>query len=92
MSALGSSLPDFIASGYMIIARLVSKACLGQKIFEGLLNKISKVSRYLISLLVLLLIVGADYVGFLNFCFFLTGRFRKNAFRNKFNISLAVPE
>lgn len=43
MSALGSSLPDFIASGYMIIARLVSKACLGEKIFEGLLNKISKV-------------------------------------------------
>lgn len=43
LAALSSSLPDFTASGFMIIARLATKASLGDKILEGLFNKISKV-------------------------------------------------
>ncbi|KAF6215132.1 hypothetical protein GE061_009882 [Apolygus lucorum] len=45
ISALGSSLPDFTASGFLIIARLATKACLGDKILEVLFNKLSKVDH-----------------------------------------------
>uniref|UniRef100_A0A146KUJ9 HEAT repeat-containing protein 1 n=1 Tax=Lygus hesperus TaxID=30085 RepID=A0A146KUJ9_LYGHE len=45
ISALGSSLPDFTASGFLIIARLATKACLGEKILEVLFNKLSKVDH-----------------------------------------------
>ncbi|XP_014251720.1 HEAT repeat-containing protein 1 isoform X2 [Cimex lectularius] len=45
MAGLSSTVPDFTASTYMIIASLSTKACLGEKILHGLFNKICKVEH-----------------------------------------------
>ncbi|XP_014287034.1 HEAT repeat-containing protein 1 [Halyomorpha halys] len=45
LAALSSSLIDYTASGYMIIARLATKTCLSPKVLTVLFNKISKVEH-----------------------------------------------
>jgi hypothetical protein len=47
IEALGSTLPDFTASAFMILARLCTKVNLGNKLLHGLYNKIVKVSYFI---------------------------------------------